>query len=226
MRGLDFLFFLFLWVLSRWTPYKKLMDVILFSLLLLRSFNIGRMYLPRAVEPYREGMIRPGDIVSTYRLIEPDITTICYRHVIMLLTGHSYFHTGVVVEHENRVYLLHAVPGDMFEQRQGGLYNHFIKTIFTSGNWGLYLEPLDSFIEAERKKCSILGIVSTNKRLTYDEKVAKSIQTTKITHCASYIGKYLEGIGLSRNSSIYHDVVYYAPDYFCHQFGNFREVKA
>jgi hypothetical protein len=184
------------------------------------------MYIPRRLEKYREGIIKPGNIIATFPRIDSDVCMVLARQAIILLNGHSYFHTGIVVEYNNLPYVLHNIPGDLIEQRKGGSYNNSIKHISTLHLWNLYLEPLCSFIEAERKAESFVSIVDTGKYLVYDEQAAKNAKMDKMfQHCSYFVGKYLEQLGLCQNKSLYQDFIYYTPEYYANHFGNLLEIE-
>jgi len=202
------------------------MAILLFGILIVHSLSITRMYIPRKLETYKEGMIHPGHIVSTFPRIDSDFSLYLARQSLTLMNGYSYFHTGIIVNYNNQDYILHYNPGDLLEQRKLGSYNSFIRLVYTRRGWYLYLEPLLSFLEAQKQLDSFLSIVDTGKYLLYDEDTVNNIQVgNEIQHCCWFVGKYLEQLGLCQNKSLYPDFIYYTPEYYASHFGNFRELK-
>ena len=220
----DFLFLVFLWIVSSYTPYKKVMAILLFGILVVHSLSIIRMYLTRRREPNREGVIRPGHIISRFEYAYEKIPYIMIRHGIMLLNGYPYFHTGLVVEHNGKVYVMHYVSEDLAQEKKGSKYSGDFIFCMKKDQWYLYLEPIPSFLENGRKG-SCVSIVDIGKPISYDEQAASRLTFTSTAHCSYFIGKYLEEIGVCQNKSLYPDFIYYSPESFRNYFGNQTELQ-
>ncbi len=223
-----FLVLLLAWFLLRKTEYGRALLVILFALFVVNSIYIARMYIPRNIEKYKEGSIKAGDIVGTFKTITPNPIYVLFRQFILLCGGYHSFHVGVVVEHQNKLYLLHGNPtGALIKSREGISRVEKIKTLRTFKSWDICLEPLESFLSAEKKEGSILSIIPTNRHLVYNDSSVQAItiDDSILTNCSCLLGKYLEKEGLCENNTFIHDSAHYTPNYFSNRFGNLRELR-
>lgn len=219
MKSGDILFLLLLWVIFSFTPYQKIATYLLFAVLVINSLSILSVYCPNTVkERYTEGDIKPGHLVSTFCYNVHDTFYILTRQLTMLFTGYTYFHTALAVEYQNSTYMLHAVPGDLLDDRKDCSYKEQIIRVLKHNSWSFYLEPLESFIEAERKRNSFLKIIDTGTPLRYNEAFATTPPERKsLLHCCYFLAKYLEKEGMMYNSSNLDDFLYYTP-YQLHKF--------
>ena len=227
MRTADFILLLILWACFQFTPYRNSSTILFFSILAINTMNLIPMYIPRSLEGYRDGYIRPGHVISTFRYLLESAPYIMLRHMTTLIHGYAYLHTALAVEHRGRTYILNVSYSEDLD-RSTNSYKNQIERVATIGNWRMFLEPLESFLEDESQASSYIRILDTGRHIIHDSRISDYLQLTEqknVCHCAYLTAKYLEHLGISSNKSSLYDIIYYTPQYFGSTFSHQRDIQ-
>jgi len=226
MRTTDFFFLIFLWVLSLFTPYRRHSYFLFFLLIAFNILHVVPMYIPRPIEGYKQDVVKPGNVVSTFRYLTNDPHYLFLRFSLIGIHGYAYMHTAIAVEYKGRTYMLNTALSDM--GRSTNSYRDQIETVATMGKWMWFLEPLEAFLEDETLSSTYLNIMDTGRHITYDPEIVSSVslsESNNTRHCAYLAAKYLDEIGLCRNSSAIPDFLYYTPEYFARTFPQTKQLQ-
>lgn len=138
-------------------------------------------------------VIQSGDIIA---FCKPKGFT-WYENVFISICAESYFHHGIVVEHNNQKYFYHAY-GKAFQQERitegSGKAEHIVGSVF---NWDMVLEPLESYLEFMHGLDSTFCIKRSGIPVIYSEEINQrtvsslNAQDISIMNCCVGLGEFL-----------------------------------
>jgi hypothetical protein len=193
----------------------------------INCVNIFRIY------PFREQIeqfvdpscIKVGDVISTHQYLLHEPNLLLFRLAYTAITGDLFFHTVLVVNYNNQKYVAHA-NWHKLELLRSNLSE--VQNVGQNGSMFILLEPLESFLKAEKAQGSVMRITSTGKNVDFNQDIVNSIVKLPSdipTNCCCFVARYLENYGIVKNTSFVPDSLYFLPKYFYNKFGNVRYFK-
>lgn len=216
-----------LWFISLKTKYAGVTSFLVFICMAINCMNIFRIYpFHERIEQFVDtSTIKVGDVISTHQYLLHEKNTLMLRLAYTALTGDLFFHTVLVVNYNNQKYVIHA-NWHKIEQLRSNLSE--IQNVGQQDSMFILLEPLESFLKAEKQQNSIIRITSSGKSIDFSQDTVDVILKRPIgipTNCCCFVGRYLENYGILKNRSALSDSIYFLPKYFPSQFGNVRYFK-
>jgi hypothetical protein len=198
------------------TRYSKAAAFALFLFFALNLSSMLYIYPRRSnIERYNIEEIKVGDVISVHKCNEDTVGWISLRLFYSLMTGDSFFHTVLVVDYNGEKYVMNAYGYPLETSRRKSSYKDKLVPLIQKGSWVVFLEPLESFIEACSQEVAIIRVLPTNKHIDVSESILRDIESNSDTllHCCYFVAKYLEGKQIVSNKTVLPNGILYSPSY-------------